>query len=122
MKYIRQFSVILLISFIGELLDKLLPLPVPAGIYGLLILFTGLKSGLIPYESVKDAGHFLNEAMIVMYVPTAVGICDSWKIIQPLWAKYLLVVVVSGIAVIFAAGRVSQYFLRRNESKGGSES
>ena len=31
MKYIKQFSIILLISFLGEALHALLPLPIPAG-------------------------------------------------------------------------------------------
>ena len=41
MKFIRQFLIIILISFAGELLHAILPLPVPASIYGLLILLAG---------------------------------------------------------------------------------
>ena len=34
MKYLKQLVIILLFSFLGELLQELLPLPVPAAIYG----------------------------------------------------------------------------------------
>ena len=34
MKYLRQFMIILLFSFLGELLKYVLPFPVPASIYG----------------------------------------------------------------------------------------
>ena len=44
MKFIRQFLIIILISFAGELLHAILPLPVPASIYGLLILLAGLQT------------------------------------------------------------------------------
>ena len=50
MKYLRQFLLILLISFIGELLHEVLPLPVPASVYGFAILFIGLLSGVIRSE------------------------------------------------------------------------
>ena len=53
MKYLKQFLIILVISLIGEILNKLLPLPVPASIYGMVILFAGLLSGIIKLESVK---------------------------------------------------------------------
>ena len=48
MKFVRQFMIILAISFVGELLHALLPLPVPASItasvlYGLVLLV--LKGG-----------------------------------------------------------------------------
>ena len=47
MKYINQFLIILLISFLGEILKCLLPLPIPASIYGMIILFLGLMTKVI---------------------------------------------------------------------------
>lgn len=45
MKYLKQFLIILLISFAGELLKYVLPLPIPASIYGMVILLVGLLTG-----------------------------------------------------------------------------
>lgn len=56
MKFIRQFLIIILISFAGELLHAILPLPVPASIYGLLILLAGLQTKVIPLKAVDEAG------------------------------------------------------------------
>ena len=78
MKYLKQFLIILVISLIGEILNKLLPLPVPASIYGMVILFAGLLSGIIKLESVKEAGSFLIEIMPVMFIPAGVGLMSSW--------------------------------------------
>ena len=58
MKLLKQFLIILAISFLGEILKYLLPLPVPASIYGMVILFIGLLTGLIPLNSVRSAGKF----------------------------------------------------------------
>ena len=46
MKYLRQFCIILLISALGEGLHILLPLPVPASVYGLVLMLGALTSGI----------------------------------------------------------------------------
>ena len=59
MKYLKQFGIILVLSFIGELLNHVLPLPVPSSIYGIILMFICLKTGLIPLEEVDETGRFL---------------------------------------------------------------
>ena len=54
MKYLKQFGIILVLSFIGELLNHVLPLPVPSSIYGIILMFICLKTGLIPLEEVDE--------------------------------------------------------------------
>ena len=54
MKYIHQFLIIMLISFIGELLSLLLPFPIPASVYGLIILLVCLFKGLIRLKDIED--------------------------------------------------------------------
>ena len=63
MKFVRQFMIILAISFVGELLHALLPLPVPASIYGLVLMLIGLQTGILPLNAVNEAGGFLIEIM-----------------------------------------------------------
>ena len=60
MKFIRQFLIIILISFAGELLHAILPLPVPASIYGLLILLAGLQTKVIPLKTGSCSDHGYN--------------------------------------------------------------
>ena len=55
MKFVRQFMIILAISFVGELLHALLPLPVPASIYGLVLMLIGLQTGILPLNAVNEA-------------------------------------------------------------------
>ena len=52
MKYLRQLLIILIFSFIGEVLHSLIPIQVPASIYGLVLLFiasTGKRSGKVSH-------------------------------------------------------------------------
>ena len=113
MKYIKQFLIILAISFAGEILSNLIPFPIPASIYGIVILFTGLVTKVIPYESVKETGHFLVEVMPVMFIPAAVGLLESWGIIKESWFAYILLTLVTTILVMGVAGRVTQYVAKK---------
>lgn len=111
MKYLRQFCIILIISFVGDLLHSVIPLPVPGSIYGILLLFALLKSGLLPLEAVKDTGKFLIEIMPVMFIPAAVGLVESWGVIGKSLGVYALVTVVSTILVMAVSGMITQKFV-----------
>jgi len=63
MKYIRQLGIILLVSFLGELLHYLLPLPVPASIYGIVLLFAALETRLLKADAIRETSSFLLEIM-----------------------------------------------------------
>lgn len=113
MKNLRQFLVILAFTFAGELLHALLPLPVPAAVYGLALLFLTLQSGLLPLAAVQDAGQFLLKLMPVLFVAPAVGLTESWPLLADSWAAVLVILVVSTIAVFGIAGGVTQALLGR---------
>ena len=76
MKYLRQFGIILLITFLGEILKTIIPLTIPASIYGLVLMLIALQTKAIHLDSVEDAGVFLIEIMPVMFIPAAVGLMD----------------------------------------------
>ena len=117
MKYVRQFLLILAISFIGELLKYVLPLPIPASIYGMAILFAGLMTGLIKLEAVKDTGKFLIEIMPLMFIPAGVGLMVSWGRLKPVLVPVCVVTVVTIITVMAVTGRVSQFVIRRDRKR-----
>lgn len=117
MKYLKQFLIILTISFVGEILKYLIPLPIPASIYGMVIMFVGLLTGLIPIGAVRDAGMFLVEIMPVMFIPAGVGLMATWGVLKPLMVPVAIVLVVTNITVMVATGRISQFIIRRENKK-----
>ena len=115
MKYLKQFLIILVISLIGELLNKLLPLPVPASIYGMVILFIGLLSGVIKLSSVKEAGGFLIEIMPVMFIPAGVGLMSSWLNLKLIIIPVCIITVVAIFTVMIVSGHVTQFIVKRTK-------
>nr|WP_024836026.1 CidA/LrgA family protein [Clostridium sp. 12(A)] len=112
MRYLRQFSIILFISLIGEIIHLFISLPIPASIYGLLLMLIGLKTKLIPLNAVEDASMFLIEIMPVMFIPAAVGLLDSWGVLGSMLVPFIVITLVSTILVMVTTGRVTQFFIR----------
>lgn len=112
MKYLKQFLVILVIAFAGEVLKYIIPLPIPSSIYGLIILFVGLLTGLIRLEQVREAGKFLIEIMPVMFIPAAVGLLESWGVLHPMFLPVIIITLVSTVVVMAATGISSQLIIR----------
>ena len=117
MKYIKQFGIILLISFLGEVCHYLIPLTIPASIYGIVILFLCLLLHIIPVSAVKETSSFLIEIMPVMFIPAAVGLLESWDILHASLAAYAVVTFVSTCTVMIVSGRITQAILRHNRHK-----
>lgn len=117
LKYVKQFLIILLISFIGEGLNFLIPAPIPASIYAMVILFVCLCTKIIKLEAVKDAGMFLIEIMPLMFIPAGVGLMKSWGVLKPLIIPVAVITVISLIAVMAVSGRVSQRIIKAQEKK-----
>ena len=118
MKYLRQFMIILLFTFLGELLKYVLPFPVPASIYGLVLLFIALETRLLPLAAVKDAGKFMIEIMPLMFIPAGAGLIDAWDALRPICVQIVVIMVVSTIVVMIVSCHVTQFVMRRGKKKG----
>ena len=119
MKYIKQFILILALSVAGELLKYLLPLPVPASIYGMVLMFLALLTGVIKLEHVRETGKFLIEIMPLMFIPAGVGLMSSWSTLKPLLLPVAVITVVTIITVMVASGHTAQFILKREEKREG---
>lgn len=120
MKFIRQFAIILAISLAGESLSFFLSLPVPAGIYGILLLLLLLTTGILKIGQIKEVSSFLIEIMPVMFIPAAAGLMQSYHLLAPSLAAYAVIIVVSTIAVMVVSGRVTQRIILSKKKEDNS--
>ena len=121
MKYLKQFAVIMIVSFAGELLHSCLPLPVPASIYGFVLMFVLLLTGILKLSDVKETSHFLIEIMPVMFIPSSVGLITVFALLKPLLLPYAVITVVSTFIVMLVAGRVTQALIRGKRKEASDE-
>lgn len=117
MKFLRQFMIILLLSFLGEVLKMFIPLPITASVYGLVLMLVCLMTGVLKTSQVKDAAFFLIEIMPVMFIPAAAGLIDSWGVLRLLIVPIMIITVVITVFVMAVTGRVAQMIAQKRGIK-----
>ena len=117
MKYIFQFLIIMIFAFIGELLNYFIPLPIPASIYGIVLLFLALELKILKVSDIEETSSFLIAVMPLMFLPPAVGVIESWDLIRQAWFPYVVITLVSPVVVMVVSGRVTQWFIRKGGNK-----
>ena len=118
MKLLYQFGVILAVTFVGELLYALLPLPIPASIYGLIVMLICLGTKVVKLSQVKIAADFLIDIMPPMFIPAAVGLIVVWGDLKEILIPVVVITCLSTVIVMVCTGKVSQTLIRRKQKTG----
>ena len=113
MKYLSQFLIILGFTMAGEALQRLLPLPIPASVYGLVLLFSALCLGVVKLSQVKTAGSFLSSLLPILFVSPTVGIVENWDLIRPQLLPIALLLVASTALTFGISGKLTQLLIRK---------
>ena len=121
MKYLFQFLIIVAISFMGELLHYVIALPIPASIYGIILLFAALQLGWIKVRQIREVSTWLIAIMPALFIPSAVGLLKSWDILSQSLVKYSVITFVSTLVVMGLAGLATQYAIRQSKNKEAKE-
>ncbi len=108
MKYIFQFCRILLMCLLGEFLAHVLPLPIPASVYGLVLLLAALKLEIYRLDQVKETGNFLTGTLPLLFIPAAVGVIDLWAELEAMLLPCLIAVIPVTLLVMGMTGQVTQ--------------
>ena len=121
MKYLFQFLIIVAISFLGELLHYFIALPIPASIYGIILLFAALQLGWIKVRQIREVSTWLIAIMPALFIPSAVGLVKSWDILSQSLVKYSVITFVSTLVVMGLTGLATQYVIRQSKNKEAKE-
>ena len=121
MKLLYQFGVILTITFLGEIMHVILPFPIPASIYGLLLMLVALATKVVKLSQVKVAGDFLLDIMPPMFIPAGVGLLTAWSDLRDVLVPVVVITFVTTVLVMVVTGRVAQYVIVRNAKRAGLE-
>lgn len=117
MKYISQLLYILLFSLLGEVLQVIVPLPIPAAIYGIILLLIALSTGLLKEEKIAEASDFFIRYMPILFVAPAAKLLQYWDLISPHIAAICIITAVSTVVVFAVSGLVTKWIIGRKERK-----
>ena len=113
MQYFKQILIILAFTALGELLSWVIPLPIPAAIYGLVLLLIALCTGLLKPEKISDTARFLLSIMPFLFVAPAVNILKYWSIIQNNLLAVCVIILVSTFLVFAVSGLVTKLLTKK---------
>jgi holin-like protein len=116
-KYLFQFARILAFCFLGEILYAVLPLPIPASVYGLILLLLALRLGIVKLEQVKEVGLFLTGIFPLLFVPAAAGVMELWAEMGNMLLPIIIAIVPVTVLVLASAGRTTQALTSRRKNK-----
>lgn len=111
-------AIIFTAAFLGELLRRLLPLPIPAGIYGFAVLFSALYFRIVRLDQIQETATFLIELMPLMFVAPAAAIIPYFGILMPILIQFIAATTISTVLIFGAAGLATQYVIRRGRRQG----
>lgn len=117
MKYLSQFLIIMGFTLAGEALQRLVPVAIPASVWGLVLLFVALCLKIVKLEQVKEVGGFLSSLLPVLFVGPTVGIVEYWALIKPQLLSIVLLLVASTILTFGISGGITQWLSRKGGGK-----
>ncbi|MGY3775905.1 CidA/LrgA family protein [Helcococcus sueciensis] len=119
MKYIKQVSIIFTITFMGEILKEIspIPFPIPSSVYGLILMLLALTTKIIKLDDVKESAYFLISIMPIMFIPPAINLITVWPNIQSKIIAYFVICIISTLIVMISSGVLTQKILNNMENK-----
>ncbi len=117
MTYIFQFCTILIVCFIGEILYALIPLPIPANIYGLVIMLLCLAFKIIKLEKIEKTADFLLNIMPLMFIPAAVSLITVWAELKNILIPVIVIVIASTVIVMVVTGKTAEFIIKHDRRK-----
>lgn len=115
--YLFQFARILAFCFLGEVCHAVLPLPVPASVYGLVLLLLALNFRLIQLEDVKEVGVFLTGIFPLLFVPAAAGVMELWAEMGEMLLPIIIAIIPVTVLVMVTAGKTTQALTSRKRTR-----
>jgi holin-like protein len=112
LKILRQVALLLLIVFIGEILNRVFKIPIPGNILGMILLLIALLTGIIKLHQIEEISKFLLDHLSFLFIPAGVGLLSVTGVLKDSWYFLLLMAIITTILVMAVTALVVQ-FLRR---------
>lgn len=117
MKIIKQMMIIATITFVGELLNLILPLPVPGSVYGMILLFLCLQMNIIKLSQIEETADFLIAIMPIMFISPCVSLVDSVGSIADSIPALVCICIITTITTMSVTGIVAQVIIQKRRKR-----
>ena len=120
-KLILQLALILLITFIGTEVQKLLHIPLAGSIVGLILFFFLLQFKIIPESWIDVGANFLLKTMVFFFIPSVVGIMDVASDITLNYVLFFIVIIIGTCVVALSSGFIAEKMVGKDKITKGTD-
>jgi holin-like protein len=106
MQFINGITLFLIYQLIGEVCARLLGLPVPGPVLGMLLLFGTLLIRRRSNPTLDDTSNTLLSHLSLLFVPAGVGMIAHLELIADEWLPIVLTLVLSTLITMAATAGV----------------
>jgi holin-like protein len=117
-RIVFNFMILLTCQLVGEVITRLLRLPVPGPVLGMVILFCGLVvRGYVPDDmgAVTDG---LLQNLSLLFVPAGVGVMLHARLLADNWLALSVALIASAVSTIAVTGLVMTWAARLTAGQG----
>ncbi len=116
------FTILLVCQLAGEVIARLLHLPIPGPVLGMVILFIGLVvRGYVPDDLSAVAGGLLQN-LSLLFVPAGVGVMLYARLLAENWLALSVALALSAVITIAVTGLVMAWAARITQRQGAKVS
>lgn len=113
----KQFLILLVINFLGILIQNIFHLPLPGTILGMIILFILLWTKVFKVESIEKVCNFLVLNMIIFFLPPAVELLEYMTLLEKGFFKIIILLIVTTVITMVVTGKTVEFCIKRMEKK-----
>lgn len=120
LNYVLGFVILFLIYYFSLFILKLVKIPFPPAILGLVFFALGLQFKIIKEAWVKETCEFLLKHMTILFIPFIVGLVAYKELLLKNWLLILLIIFLTTSLTIVLIGLFVEYglkFLRLHKIK-----
>ncbi|MCM3035550.1 antiholin-like murein hydrolase modulator LrgA [Bacillus pumilus] len=113
--FLSQAFIFATVMFVSNLISMYLPIPMPASVIGLVLLFVLLTTKMVKLEQVEQLGTSLTGLISFLFVPSGISVIQSLGVMQEVGVQVVGVIIIATIMLLAATGLFSQLLMQLSE-------
>ena len=110
-----QLAIIFTICLAGEVLHRIVGIPLPGNIIGMVLLFSLLCLKVIKPEQISGVSSFFLNHLALFFLPPSIAIMAVGDDVLSKWPLLLFLCIAFTLVTLAVSGRCTQLFIRKQE-------
>lgn len=102
--FLNQAFIFALVMLVSNGISYLSPIPLPASVVGLILLFLALCTGIVKLEQVEALGTRLTSIMSFLFVPSGISLINSMDLMKSYGIQIIFVIIAATLILMAAIG------------------